>query len=337
MRRQFLQLGAALAAQTALPAWAAAPSMPKLPRLVLSGPYAAVSNPFFHMIETGALKDVAEVVEFKPWKDPDHLRALALDTKLEPHIVAMPTNVAANLYNRGVRLQLMNVSTWGVLWMVSRDGTLKTLADFKGKEIVMPFRADMPDIVFQTLAEKQGLNVRKDFAMRYVGSPIDAMQLLLTRQADHAVLAEPAVSVALRKTKSFPLSVVAPELHRSVDFQQEWGRTLNRKARLPQAGITALGSLLERPEVLARVQQSYATSLAWCEKHPDDCGRMVASKVDMLSAEGVADSIRVDNSVFVSAADARAELEFFLTTLMERQPALVGNKLPDAAFYYNAK
>ena len=64
---------------------------------------------------------------------------------------------------------------------------------------------------------------------------------------------------------------------------------------------------------------------------------MVAAKVDMLSAEGVADSIRVDNSVFVSATDARAELEFFLNTLLERQPALVGNKLPDANFYYSAK
>jgi NitT/TauT family transport system substrate-binding protein len=121
----------------------------KIPRLILSGPFAAVSNPLIHMVESGALKDVAEQVEFVPWKDPDQLRVLAIDGKSDADFVAMPTNVAANLYNRGVKLQLVNVSTWGVLWMVSRDPGLKTLADFKGKEIAMPFRADMPDIVFR--------------------------------------------------------------------------------------------------------------------------------------------------------------------------------------------
>lgn len=125
--------------------------------------------------------------------------------------------------------------------MVSRENNLKTLADFKGKEIAMPFRADMPDIIFQALAEKQGLDVKRDFKLRYVASPLDAMQLLITRRVDHALLAEPAVSTALRKTRSFPVSVIAPELYRSVDLTQEWGRLMQREARIPQAGITVLG------------------------------------------------------------------------------------------------
>jgi NitT/TauT family transport system substrate-binding protein len=305
----------------------------KLPRLVLSGPYAAVSNPLIHMVESGALKDVAEVVEFRPWKDPDQLRVLALDAKSEADFVAMPTNVAANLYNRGVKLQLLNVSTWGVLWMVSRENGLKTLADFKGKEILMPFRADMPDIVFQALAEQQGLDPRRDFKLRYVGTPLDAMQLLITRRADHALLAEPAASVALRKTKSFPISVIAPELYRSVDLQREWGRVMRRQARIPQAGIVALGKALGDATLIGKFQQAYAASLDWCEKNADECGKLVAKRVDMLTPEGVADSVRVDNAAFVAAKDARPELEFFFGLLQAKQPALIGGKLPDEGFY----
>ncbi len=305
----------------------------KLPRLVLSGPYAAVSNPLIHMVESGALKDVAEVVEFRPWKDPDQLRVLALDTKAEADFVAMPTNVAANLYNRGVKLQLLNVSTWGVLWMVSRESNLKTLADFKGKEILMPFRADMPDIVFAALAEKQGLDVKRDFKLRYVGSPLDAMQMMIARRADHALLAEPAVSVALRKTKSFPVSVIAPELHRSVDLQREWGRVMQRQARIPQAGMVALGRALGNAALIETFQQAYAASLDWCEKHPDECGRLVASRVEMLTPEGVADAVRGDNAEFVTAKEARPELEFFFGLLHARQPGLIGGKLPDDGFY----
>lgn len=319
----FFALSAPVAAQPA-----------KLPKLVLAGPFAAVSNPLIHMVDSGALKDVAEVVEFRPWRDPDQLRALALDSKAPVDFAAMPTNVAANLYNRGVKLQLLNVSTWGVLWMVSREPGLKTLADFKGKEILMPFRADMPDIVFQALAEKQGLDPRRDFKLRYVGSPLDAMQLLIARRGDHALLSEPAVSVALRKTKSFPVSVVAPELYRSASLQDEWGRVFQRPARIPQAGIAALGKALGNTALIERFQQAYSASLDWCEQHPDECGKLVASRVPMLTPEGVADSVRADNSVFVTAKDARAELDFFFGVLHAREPNLVGGRLPDARFYW---
>lgn len=309
----------------------------KLQKLTLSGPFAAVSYPLIHMAESGALKDLAETVEFVPWKDPDQLRVLAIDGKNKVDFMAMPSNVAANLYNRGVKLQLVNISTWGVLWLVSRDKSLKTLEDFQGKEVLMPFRADMPDIVFQTLADKAGLDPKKNFRLRYVGTPLDAMQLLISRQADHALLSEPAVSMALRKTKSFPVSVIAPDLYRSVDLQQEWGRLLKREARIPQAGIAAMGQALANPALVERFQQAYATSLKWCEAKPDDCGAMVAKRVEMLSAEGVADSVRADNTAFVTAQEAKPELEYFFAQLHARQPALVGGKLPDAGFYYAPK
>ena len=306
-------------------------SAQKLPRLTLAGPSAAVSNPLIHMVDSGALADLADVVEFVPWRDPDQLRVMALDGRAD--VLAMPSNVAANLYNRGAKLRLLNVSTWGVLWLVSRDPALKSLADLRGKELAMPFRGDMPDIVFQLLAEQQGLDVRKDLSLRYVASPIDAMQLLVMRRVDHALLAEPAVSMALRKTGSFPLSVIAPELHRSVDLQQEWGRVFERPARIPQAGIAVMGALRDRPDVIARIEAEYARSLAWCRANAESCGKAVAARIDMLSPEAVADSIAVSQLEAVPAADARAELEFMFGHLLRKNPALVGGKLPDDGFY----
>ena len=75
------------------------------------------------------------------------------------------------------------------------------LEEFKNKEIIVPFRADMPDIIFQALIKKANLNIKKDFKLTYVATPIDAMQMLILRRADHALLAEPAISIALRKTE----------------------------------------------------------------------------------------------------------------------------------------
>ena len=132
----------------------------RVEKIVLSGPFASVSHPFFRMIQTGALDDIAKKVEFRLWKTPDELRALVINGNVD--FMALPTNVAANLYNKEQKIALLNVSIWGILGMISRDKSIKTLADFKGKKIAIPFRADMPDIVFKELLKAQGLDHKKD-------------------------------------------------------------------------------------------------------------------------------------------------------------------------------
>lgn len=302
-------------------------------RLTLSGPFALVSYPLMRIADSGALSDMADQVEFTTWKSPDQLRAIAIGQTAD--FIAAPSNVAANLYNRGVPLKLLDISTWGLLWMVSREQGLRTLADFRGKEVVMPFRGDMPDILFQLLAEQQGMQVGRDVKLRYVASPIDAMQLLITRRADHALLAEPAVSMGLRKSHSFPVKVIAPELYRSVDLQQEWGRVLHRAPRIPQAGMVALGSALGDATLLARFEAEHGKALQWCQQHPEACGQMAARYVSMLTPEGVADALQATRSTMelVPAAKAKPDLEFFYQQLLQRQPGLVGGKLPTADFY----
>ena len=303
-----------------------------LPRIVLAGPPAIVSAPLIHMAETQALSALATRTEFTPWRDPDQLRVMALGRKAD--VLAMPSNVAANLYNRGAGVTLLNIATWGALWLITRDGQRKALADFKGEEIAVPFRGDMPDLMLQLLAAKQGLDVRRDFRIRYVPTPMEAMQLLITRRVSHALLTEPAVSLALRKTQSFPVGLIAPELHRGADLQQEWGRVFQRAPRIPQAGIAAVGAVRDQPAVLAAVQAAYARSTAWCRAHPLECGRMVAARIDLLTPEAVADAIATSQMDAVPAQAARADIAFFFEQLYARDPALLGGKLPDAGFLH---
>lgn len=275
----------------------------KLERLVLSEPFASVSHPLVHMVESGALKDVAKEVEFRLWKNPDELRVITIQKGAD--FVAVPTNVGANLHNKGVEIELLNVSVWGILGMVTRDPNLKTLADFKGKEIAMPFRSDMPDILFSEVAKQQGLNPKKDFKLRYVSSPVDAMQMLIMRRVDHALLAEPAISIALRKTKSFPMKIVAPDIYRSVNLQKEWGKVFKTEAKVPQAGIAFLGGTKGKEHLIERFNQEYKKSLAWYKANPKKAGELVVKYMPMLQAEGVADSIPNVNLNVVSAKEAK--------------------------------
>nr|WP_321268404.1 ABC transporter substrate-binding protein [uncultured Sulfurimonas sp.] len=303
----------------------------KIDKIVIAGPFASVSHPLLHMIERAALKDVAKEVEFRLWKNPDELRAIVI--KGDVDFVAIPTNTAAILNNKGIDIKLLNVSIWGVLGMISRDETLKSLKDYKGKKIAVPFRADMPDIVFKQLLKKQGLDPKKDFDLVYVSSPVDAMQMLILRRVDHALLAEPAISMALRKTKSFPVKLIAPDLYRSVDLQEEWARVYNTDSSVPQAGMAVLGHMTNK-KVISRFLQEYDKSLQWYMSHPKEAGKLVASKIDLLSEDGVADSVAHVNLKSVTAVDAKEKMEFFFNILKEEDPKSIGGKLPQESFYY---
>lgn len=330
-RRQLLAAGGALTLAGRALATTAAPA--RLPQITLAGPPALLSAPLIHMAETNALQALAEKTSFTAWRDPDQLRVMALGRKAD--MLAMPSNVAANLYNRGAGVTLLNIASWGGLWILTRDSARKALVDFKGEEIAVPFRGDMPDLMLQLLAARQGLDMRRDLRIRYVPTPMEAMQLLITRRVQHALLTEPAVSMALRKTQSFPMGMIAPQLHRGADLQQEWGRIFQRPPRLPQAGIAAVGDLRQQPAVLAAVQQAYARSLAWCLANPLECGRMMAARIDLLTPEAVADALPHSNLQAVPAHQARAEITFFFEQLLARDPALLGGKLPDAAFIHS--
>ncbi|RMX11024.1 ABC transporter substrate-binding protein [Allofranklinella schreckenbergeri] len=302
--------------------------------LHLAGPSAAISFALLRMAQAQPLADWGIQIRFTQWRDPDHLRALTLEKGAD--FLAAPTNVAANLYNRGVPLQLLNVPVWGILALLSLHEGRRTLADFKGQTIAIPFRADMPDIVFQLLARAQGLDPQKDFALHYVATPMEAAQLLLSGKVENALLAEPVTSLVMHKSQSFPTKLMAKTVHRSVDLQQEWGRVLQRPPQIPQACVVALGQARSDAALLQRFAAAHAQAQAWCYAHPQECGELVAQHIPMLSAPAVADALRHTPARIASAQEARPELEFFYQKLLDSQPSLVGGKLPDDGFYATA-
>ena len=301
-----------------------------LEKLVIAGPVATVSHPFFKMIESGALSDVAKIVEFRLWQNPDELRAILL--KNEAHIVAVPTNVAANLYNRGVDIKLLNIPVWGILEIITRDKNIKTIDDLKGQEIVVPFRADMPDIILQAIIKKAGFDPKKDFKLVYAPTPPDAMQMLILRRADNVLLAEPATSMAMRKTGSFPLKLIAPDIYRSINLQKEWGRVYGVEGKVPQAAVAVVGKL--DANIVKRVEEEYAKALDWYISNPDEAGILVAKNIDFFKADAVSDSIANVQLVAQNAFEAKEELEDFFKVLLELEPKLIGGKIPNSGFYF---
>jgi NitT/TauT family transport system substrate-binding protein len=305
-------------------------SSKQLKQLIIAGPPANVSHPIFKMMENGVFNDLAEKVIFKMWKNPDQLRAMIINKEVD--FVAVPTNVASILYNKKQPIKLLNVSIWGILEILSKNKNIHTIEDLKGKELVIPWRGDMPDLVLQSVIKEKGLK-EDDIKLIYVSNPMDSAQQLILGKAENILLPEPATSMVLRKTGSFPVKVIAPTVFRAVDLQKEWGEAYKIASKIPQAGIAVVGDMIERKEIIARFEKEYTKAMKWYKMYPKEAGELVVKYIDMFDAKAIADSIEHVQLDIKSANESKEELEFFFNVLKKRDPKIIGGSLPDENFY----
>ena len=296
-------------------------------QLSIGGSPITITVLLAYLSEQPKLQTLAEEVDFRLWKTHDQLRADAISGQLQ--ISATPTTLAANLYQRDVPIKLLNVLVWGILNLWSPDENISSWEDLPGKKILIPFRGGLPSQFFFYLAGENGLDPEQDLDIEYTTDFAQAIQLLLAGRGDIALLAEPASSGAeiQGETQGTPVQLV-------LNLQQEWGKATGKEPRIPQAGTLALTSLIdEHPDAIALVQETLKTAVSWVQENPSDAGELGAKYLG-LKPKVIERSLARTPLEMVAAVDAKEELEFWFSRLLEQNPQLFGGELPDSGFYY---
>jgi len=324
-RRIFLQAAGAATLCPAGVALAAEPQASKTP-LTLWGPPAAPSIALAQAVAGGALADIDASAVFRIWRTPDEMRAGLSSGSMQAVIV--PSNVAANLYNRGLDVRLLNILTRGLLYLVA-DEELSRIEQLAGKSIAVPFRNDMPDLILRRLLGRIGLKPGTDVKFDYAGSPTEAMQMLLAGRVAAALLSEPAATTAILRAKLKLTSIV-----RAIDCQKEWAKTIGGDGFIPQAGLAVTGPLIDRigPGGLKTLQNALQAAVDYVVAHPVRASVASAAEFGLMSAV-VAEAIPHSNLVALSASSVRPQLEAFFSILAQDDPRIIGGKLPDDTFY----
>lgn len=325
-RRQALfALAAALASPAALVRPAAAAPAP-LDSLTLFGPPAGPSILLAQLARTEALAEFTRELGFKVWRSPDEMRAgLSSGTM---GAVVLPVQVAANLYNRGMKLRLLNVMTDGLLYIISADASIHGFPDLRGRSLAVPFRNDMPDLVLQRLLAHHQMQPGKDLTVQSTGSPVEAMQMLMLGRVDAALIAEPAGTAAAIQGR-----LMGKDIVRVIDIQAEWGRATGAAPILPQAGLAITEALLQaQPGLAPALQAALERAARDCSADPDAAAARAAPFLD-FPAPVLAASIPVSRLVATPARAARASIEAMLEALAQEDPAIIGGQLPDTDFY----
>lgn len=320
---------AGMGSAAALPLLAAAAgraSAAALAELALYGPPAGPSITLAHAAASGALASIADKVSFKVWRNPDEMRAGLTSGTMQA--VVLPVQAAAGLYNRGFPLKLLNVMTKGLLYVISADTAVAGFADLKGKKLAVPFRNDTPDLVLARLLKHEKLTAGTDLTVETVGSPVEAIQMLLAGRVDAVLAPEPAISAAIIRAKGAGKTIA-----RVIDIQKVWGEVSGGQPVLPQAGLALTNAFTgANPGAADALQEALEKVAAAVNAAPDKAAADAADALEM-PAPVIAASVATSNLVAARAATMRAEIESMLTTLSDADPALIGGKLPDDGFY----
>lgn len=318
-------LGGALAlpllARLAGPARAAA-----LEELVLYGPPAGPSIVLAEAVASGALAPLAGKASFKVWRNPDEMRAGLTSGTMGA--LVLPVQVAANLYNRGMKLKLLNIMTRGLIYIVSTDAGIDGFPALKGRKLAVPFRNDMPDLVVARLLSHYGMAPGTDLAVENTGSPIEAMQMLMAGRVDAVLAPEPACTAAIMMGK-----LAGKDVRRVIDVQAVWGEVTGNEPVLPQAGLALTDALSAAvPGLADGLQAALEAAADKVNADPENAARVAAPSLDFPEPV-LAASIATSKLVAIRAGAARPAIEAMLSTLADSDPAIIGGRLPDDGFY----
>lgn len=246
-------------------------------------------------------------------------------------VAIIPTNAAANLYNKGIDIKLAATSVQGLLYMVGKTA-ISSFDELKGKVIYSIGQNNTPEFVFKYVLTGGGIDAadivtgetasdgKITICFKSDGSEI--LPLLIQNRADYAILGEPVATTA--KTKANLVTVL--------DLQSEWSK-LNGSASYPQACLVVSGRLASDKTFVNAFISAAKQNDDWIIDNSSEVLAKLQAKNSLLTVNFTADIIRACNIRTVSAKDAKADVIAYLTVLKDYNAAFIGGKLPDDNFY----
>ena len=238
-------------------------------------------------------------------------------------MAALPTNVAASLYNAtegGVTVLALN--TGGVLYVVSADSTLTSLAGLAGKTLYCP--AQNPAFITEALlkaAEVQ--NITLDSTT--YAAPDALRDALAAGLVEHAVLPEPMVTVAKNAAAREGRTLTV-----ALDLTALWDEYFEAGSLTQGCLVVRTTFLKEHPEAVAEFLREYEASVQFVNENPEDAAEMIVAAGILSSAEVAKTAIPRCHLIFKTGEEMKTALSVFLSQMPLKS---IGGKLPGDDFY----
>lgn len=247
----------------------------------------------------------------------------------ELDMALLPANVASVLYNRmDGAISVIDINTLGVLYVVTADDSIQSMADLKGRTIYMTGKGTTPDYVFRYLLSENGLS-DNDLTLEYKSEPTEVAALLQQEDGAVGVLPQPFVTAACAQNKDLKIPL---------DLTAEWDKT-QKSSPSPSRMVTGVtvvrNDFLEKePEAVKIFLSEHEKSAAYTKEQTQKAAELVV-KTGIIEKAPIAElALPKCNITCITGTQMKDALSGYLQVLYDQDPKSVGGKLPGDEFYY---
>ena len=273
------------------------------------------------------LMDMTDKYAVETYQSPTDVTAKLI--KGEVNVAALPSNMAAVLYNK-TEGQVVAVSpiALGVLHILGNNVDITETSQLKGKTIVASGQGGTPEYVLQKVVEAAGLNLYEDVQVEWLANHAEVNAKLLSQEGTIAMIPEPFVSTALAAGKDGVAEVF--------DMNTLWKDATGQE--LPMGVLVARKAFVEeKGDDLKVLLNDLKSSVEFVNGSPAEAAQLIVEKGFIGKAE-IAEAAIPNCHIVLYAGDKASEgakiLKTFNRTLFEMNPQAVGGKLPADDLYY---
>lgn len=273
------------------------------------------------------LMDMTDKYAVETYQSPTDVTAKLI--KGEVDVAALPSNIAAVLYNK-TEGQVVAVSpiALGVLHILGNNVDITDASQLKGQTVVASGQGGTPEYVMQKVVEAAGLKLYEDVQVEWLANHAEVNTKLLSQEGTIAMVPEPFVSTALAAGKEGVAEVF--------DMNTLWKDATGQE--LPMGVLVARKAFVEeKGDDLKVLLNDLKSSVDFVNGSPAEASQLIVEKGFIGKAE-IAEAAIPNCHIVLYAGDKASEgaeiLKTFNQTLFEMNPQAVGGKLPGDDLYY---
>ena len=272
-----------------------------------------------------------EKYNFSVQTDASNVTAAILNGSAD--IAALPTNAAANLYNKSEGgVVVLAVNTLGCLYLLTNQNeTITSFESLRGKTVYVP--AQNPTFIFTYLCQQNGLKIGEDITINSstYAQPAALKDAVAAGLVDIAVLPEPMVTIAINTAKNTENGTT---ITNAMDLTAEWNK-VSPEGSLVQGCVVVRRAFLEQyPEAVENFLKEYKASITYLSTNVDEASQMIVDNGIFTNAGVAKKALPNCNVCFLDGDAMKSAMQTYLEVLFGIAPASVGGKLPEDSFYY---
>jgi NitT/TauT family transport system substrate-binding protein len=284
---------------------------------VLNGP-SAVS--FIQMIDQLPVID-GKKVEIILKSEPMQIQALMMQGKID--FAILPTVMAANLYNKGVKYRMVACPVWGTLYIMTNT-SVRNIDELKNQTVSVFGQGSTSDVLLQRMLKQNKINqVRIDYKWSTNNEIAQALQL---KKTNFGVVSEPMVSNLIARDST--LHIIA-----KLDCEEFLINT-DRNVFVQTSFLVSDRFSKDNPTLVSQVCAAYTNSCNFINEEPEKAAELLVKHKISPNLDLAKRSIPLCNIHYVASFAIEQEITSYLKIFYTFNPKSVGGKMPDSKFIF---